>query len=125
MRRLPPLGGMSEARSVIRMDRRSDRHDRRPDQRVRPRQGGWAGRLGDLPQSQRRERLDRAGQRKEGDNRTRCEHCDGLLRARGALGSAGHLRWKCRKCGRTVITRPDFKPPVPIVPTGRIGAMGG
>jgi ribosomal protein L37AE/L43A len=105
------------------MDKRGDR---RPDRR---RQGHGLGTLGDARQQDReryrRDRIQVKPQKTGGDDRKRCPHCGGQQRARGAVGRAGHLRWKCRKCGRTVWVRPAFKPPVPIVPVRRnIGQMG-
>ncbi len=107
-----------------------DKRDRRADKR-QGRRGHEFGTLRDAAQQSKRER-ERREQAKQsrqktagGDARTRCEHCGGQLRPRGAVGHAGHLRWKCRKCGRTVWVRPDFKPPVPIVPVTKAKLMGG
>lgn len=93
---------------------------------------GRKNEFGTLRDAQRQKR-DRREQVKQpqppkaggGGERTRCEHCGGSLRTRGAVGHAGHLRWKCRKCGRTMWVRPNFKPPVPIVLVSRTGHFGG
>ena len=53
-------------------------------------------------------------------NKTRCDFCGKQLKALGAVGHSGHLRWKCRKCGRTVWVRPDYKIPVPIYPVSKL-----
>lgn len=78
--------------------------------------------LQNMAQQSKRERERRKKTRvqKTGD-KTRCEHCGGPLKPRGAVGCVGHLRWKCRRCGRTVWTRPDYKIPVPICPIDRLG----
>lgn len=109
------------------MDKRGDRRqDRRRHER-----GHELGTFQDAQRQKReRDRRDQARpqqqkQKAGGGERTRCEHCGGPLRACGAVGHAGHLRWKCRRCGRTVWVRPAFKPPVPIVPASRAGRLGG
>jgi ribosomal protein L37AE/L43A len=109
---------------MIGMDKRDER---RPDRRQQQgRRGHEFVTLKDAAQRSKRERerREQAKQQKAGD-KTRCEHCGGPLRACGAVGRAGHLRWKCRKCGRTVWVRPEFKPPVPIVPMSKAAARGG
>jgi hypothetical protein len=56
-------------------------------------------------------------------DQTRCEHCGGSLRMRGAVDSCGHVRCKCRKCGRTIWSRKDVKPPIPLVPISKMDAI--
>lgn len=104
-------------------NKRSDRYQQHGGR------GRGFGTLRDIAPRQRGERRDQQQQwskpQKTGGERTRCEHCSGPLRPCGAVGRAGHLRWKCRKCGRTIWIRPDFKPPVPIVPVSKVGILGG
>ena len=123
VRRMPSFGQMPKTRSMTGMDKRGDR---RPDKR-RPWRDHEFVKLQDAAQwsKRERERRDQIKQQKaeQRGEKTRCECCGGPLRACGAVGRAGHLRWKCRKCGSTVWVRPDFKPPVPIVPVG-VARMG-
>jgi len=81
------------------------------------------GTFKDVAQGSKSER--EAKQQQKNDGKTRCAYCGGHMMPRGAVGHAGHLRSKCRKCGRTVWTRPDFKPPVPLVPTSKMAGLGG
>ena len=84
------------------MDNRNN-NNRQPDKRQ--------NRRPDKPKPKRQERKS---------NEKHCQFCNGHLKARGAIAS-GHLRWKCRKCGRTVWVRPEAKKPEPV----QIGGKGG
>jgi len=101
------------------MDKRTDKrpvryqNNQQNKNRVKP-----LGTLGDIPRQQKREKSPQ-----KSDSKTLCAYCGGHLRACGAVGHAGHLRWKCRKCGRTLWTRPEHKPPVPLVPVSK--PLGG
>ena len=48
--------------------------------------------------------------------KTRCEHCSGVLRLKGAGDVNGGKSWKCRKCGRRKWEYQMPKPPTPLVP---------
>jgi len=87
--------------------------DKRPDQRRPERRPEGRG-LG---------KIEDKVARPKGDGKTWCAECGGKLKARGVVGRGGHLRWKCRKCGRTVWIRPDVKPPVPVVPVSRLADL--
>ncbi len=99
--------------------------DKRGDKRSDKRRHNRSHELGTLQDAQRQKKRDRHEQPKQKTgSETRCE-CGGIMKARGPVGHAGHLRWKCRKCGRTVWVRPDFTPPVPIVPVSKVKNLGG
>lgn len=70
------------------------------------------------PREVRKRPAESGGEKEEQHVKTRCPHCGiGRLRFRGSVGSAGHMRWKCRDCGRTVWERKEItSPPEPVVP---------
>jgi len=104
------------------MDKKISRRPDKPyDQKGKRQQGKRSHELGTFEDVTRRPKTK---QQKKNDNKTRCD-CGGHLKPRGAVGCMGHLRSKCRKCGRTVWVRLDFKPPVPLVPTSKMARFGG
>ena len=62
----------------------------------------------------------RSGVKKMGK---RCQHCGGVMRARGSSDAVGSQSWKCRnkKCGRTEWKRHKVVPPKPLVPYSFFG----
>jgi hypothetical protein len=106
--------------------KRPDRYQDRHQDKGKRQQGNRRSEFGTFEDVAKRSKCEREAKRQQkNDSKTRCAHCGGLLRTRGAVGHAGHLRWKCRKCGRTVWIRPDFKPPIPLVPTSKMAGLGG
>jgi len=104
------------------MDKRNRNHDKRHhDGKSQRGSRDLFGTLGDLHRRKRESQREQ----KKGDGKTRCAHCGGQLKPRGAVGNAGHLRSKCRKCGRTVWTRPEYKIPTPLVPTSKVARYHG
>lgn len=110
------------------MDKKNDRRpDRQGDQKNKrqhqqSKRGHEFGTFEDA--FARRSKGKREAKQRKNDSKTRCAFCGGHMKLRGAVGHAGHLRSKCRKCGRTTWIRPDFKPPVPLVPTSKFTGFG-
>lgn len=114
---------MDKRNTDRRQDRRQDQRGKRYDQKGRRGGRSELGTLGDLPQNPKSKETKQ--QQQKNDNKSRCAFCGGQLKARGPVGHAGHLRWKCRKCGRTVWVRPEYKIPEPLVPTSKMARSGG
>ena len=70
----------------------------------------------------RRNNNNRKDRKRENMNAKRCPHCGCEMKAKGAVGCAGHISYKCKnkKCGRRMwIYKPLTHPPIPLAPTQR------
>lgn len=44
----------------------------------------------------------------------KCSSCGGEMTARGSFGCSGSLRWKCRRCGHSIVEHKICEKPAEI-----------